>query len=260
MVISLIVPVGARDAQHFIQHLLRIGGSDWPPEVEIVAIFDGPSASTASQGIAERDFQGLDVILLSTIREGGPGSARNLGLNACSGKYVAFVDADDHWRPKSYLEAAHLAESEDLDLVVGEATLNGRRWRSNWAKRALARLLPFPDSAFVDQVGIWRLCLRRSFLAQKSLSFPERSYGEDLVFSLRVLDCSPRSMRFKKLLYDYRPSSGGLASTADSVMARQCSRQVLECMRDGTRTATRVVAFEWFLRLALRAFRPARMS
>lgn len=61
----------------------------------------------------------------------GPGAARNFALSFCDGKYVAFLDSDDAWRPE-HLER-HYAQHErgNYSLVYSDADFAFRRWHGS---------------------------------------------------------------------------------------------------------------------------------
>jgi glycosyltransferase involved in cell wall biosynthesis len=66
---------------------------------ELVVVDDASTDSSVEiiEGLAARD----ERVLLHALPEnsGNPSVARNAAAHLCRGKYVAFIDADDHWRP-----------------------------------------------------------------------------------------------------------------------------------------------------------------
>jgi glycosyltransferase involved in cell wall biosynthesis len=62
--------------------------------LEVVVVVDGPDAKTASllEGLHEPRLR-----VVETTETGGPAEARNIGVRAAKGKWVAFLDDDDEW-------------------------------------------------------------------------------------------------------------------------------------------------------------------
>src|SRR5918993_11985 len=70
------------------------------------------------------------VKYLKRDRNGGPGAARNTGILAARGEYVAFLDADDYWDPAFLAEQmAFFDRHPDVSLVYSDASwfLEGSR-------------------------------------------------------------------------------------------------------------------------------------
>ncbi len=110
--ISCIVPVfnGARYLREAIDSIL---GQTYAP-IEIIVADDGSTDETpaVTKSYKERvryEFQS---------NSGAP-AARNLGLHACRGEFVAFLDADDLWvTDKLHLQMARFTSRPELDCCV----------------------------------------------------------------------------------------------------------------------------------------------
>ncbi len=95
--------------------------------------------STTLDSVLKQDMEGLQIIVVDDgstdetrqVVEGypdqvtyiyqenaGQGAARNQGLQITSGKYIAFLDADDFWKP-GFLKTcvSYLEENPDVDAV-----------------------------------------------------------------------------------------------------------------------------------------------
>src|SRR5687768_13320846 len=88
------------------------------PDLEIIVIDDG---STDGGGtVAERYAAAHSNISVSRQPNQGLSATRNLGLELARGRYVAFVDSDDHLAPHALGELVALAQRERLDAVAFE--------------------------------------------------------------------------------------------------------------------------------------------
>ncbi|MFC7474282.1 glycosyltransferase family 2 protein [Dankookia sp. GCM10030260] len=89
----IIVPM--RDVAPFLHNALASIGAD--PRLEILLVDDGSRDGTAelAAGLARQDRR----IQLLPGQGRGPSAARNLAIGAARAPLVAFLDADDCWRP-----------------------------------------------------------------------------------------------------------------------------------------------------------------
>jgi glycosyltransferase involved in cell wall biosynthesis len=102
--ISVIVP--CHNAAPWIAEALRSAAQQSYLPHEIIVIDD---AST-DDSIAQIRASGVDVRLLHSAG-GNAAAARNRGLEAATGDWIAFLDADDVWYPHHLSEAARLMDS-----------------------------------------------------------------------------------------------------------------------------------------------------
>ncbi len=109
--ISIIVP--CYNAQRYLNVCLESLKAQKGPELEIIFIDDG---STDETGAMLDAFVGGDArVKVYHIPNGGVSAARNLGIAHASGRYIAFVDADD------------ALEEQSMRLLYEEAVRTGAR-------------------------------------------------------------------------------------------------------------------------------------
>src|SRR5690606_20987586 len=90
--VSVVIPA-YNVGPHIAEAIESVLAQDYP-QVEIVVVDDGSKDDTA-EVVATRYPQ------VSLIRKenGGAATARNAGIRAARGEFVAFLDADDIWLP-----------------------------------------------------------------------------------------------------------------------------------------------------------------
>ena len=63
-------------------------------------IIDNNSTDNTRKIIKKFLNTNFNIKLIKTLKNNGPGFARNIGLKNAKGKYIAFLDSDDFWDPK----------------------------------------------------------------------------------------------------------------------------------------------------------------
>jgi glycosyltransferase involved in cell wall biosynthesis len=140
-------------------------------------------------------MQNLTIHFLNGANNGNPGETRNIGLNASSGEWVAFVDSDDVFDPQLAVQVIdELGELSDL-IVCGYRRCQVLRNEKSEIKSADEL-----EDLF-SELGFWRSLYRRDFLT--AIEFPKMRMGEDQVFFSRVLAKKPRITFSSSVIYEY---------------------------------------------------------
>lgn len=180
------------------------------PAHELIVVDDGSRDDLAG---ALEPFAGrLEVV---RKENGGGASARNAGVAACSGEFMAILDADDRYHPRRLRALAELATARpDLDLITtdsrfvvdGEAV--GRFGADN------------PFAVADQQAAIFQSCFLGGWPAVRLA--PLRAVGGfdegmriayDWDCWLRLLLAGAAAGLADEPLYDYVLHSGSLASS-----------------------------------------------
>lgn len=187
--ISIILPTHNRAA--LVPRALRSVLAQTDADFQLVVVDDG-SADATPQTLAAYAGDPRLLLLRNDLAQ-GPSAARNRGIRAACGEWIAFLDDDDELRP-AYLEQlrAHLHRHPGVGLVwTGVQRLHHDRkpprlqtlrWRDSWDGHAPAshRFLRF----FALSFGV---AIRRDALLQAGL-FDERFRAtEDIDLAMRLL-------------------------------------------------------------------------
>jgi glycosyltransferase involved in cell wall biosynthesis len=113
--VSVIVPTCDRPAllRQALASIRALEGPDLTFEILI-----GDNGSAPETPAAAEEFGA--IYLKAHTR--GPSAARNVGLRAATGEYIAFLDDDDVWLPENVRpHISHLQLNPALDVVIGQA-------------------------------------------------------------------------------------------------------------------------------------------
>lgn len=144
--VSVVIPV--RDAGRTVERAIRSVLGQTHQDLEVLVVEDG--SADASAAIVQRLAQ-EDVRVRSLRgRGGGPAGARNVGLEAARGRWIAFLDADDLWAPQKLERQLRFMEDRGIAASCTAYDLID----SNDAAVGISRSVP----ATIDRAALLRTC------------------------------------------------------------------------------------------------------
>ena len=217
--VSVIMP--AYNARPYIEQAIRSVLDQDYPNIELIVVDDGSKDGTPE--LAEKF--GSQVIVIRQ-KNAGPAAARNRGIAASRGEFIAFLDADDVWLPgKALMQVRFLQNHREVGVVYG----NFKRWtpqrdgKFSIPPLSIAEKSPFavfPEHSgwiykallFDNVVHIITAMLRRSVIEAVGGLDETLPTGEDYDFWLRI----SRQFRADKLdctVAYYRDHSASITKT-----------------------------------------------
>ena len=196
--VSIILPV-YNEEKHLQKSLSALCTQTFR-DFELLAVDDG--STDESRRILER-FAAADArITVLAQHHGGVSCARNLALEAATGKWVWFVDSDDLPFLNFLEKALHEPQSSDADILMGsylKMDLNGEITRITLPKYDLidSETLPVCFMQAQYETGyfgyLWNKLLRREKILSVNAVFDESmTLAEDLQFLVQLYRANSR--------------------------------------------------------------------
>lgn len=209
--VSIVIPV-FQVAPYLERCLDSVLAQSYRP-IEVIVVDDGSTDGSAAI-LAEYNAR-HDSLRVINQDNRGPGPARNTGIAAARGAYLALVDADDYVSPEFVGAMVEVAERTGADAVVCNFTfqVGGLRLRyplmsapthvaGEEAARRTLQLLQLPPFT-------WSKLYRRDWYLEHGFAFPAIFY-EDLATTAPRLHRARRVALTRQPLYYYCLRSTGI--------------------------------------------------
>lgn len=181
--VSVVVP--AYNAQRTIGATIASIVAQTVRDLEIVVVDDGSTDDTAA--IVEAD--GIQNLRLVTQANAGHAAARNTGIAAARGQYVAFLDADDLWLPdKLERQLAELRKHPEIRAIQSGAVRVDDDLRVLWVEECQPSKDPLWDTlCFRNMPALMStLLIERSLFDEVGAFDPELIILQDWDLAIRL--------------------------------------------------------------------------
>lgn len=189
--ISIIIP--AFNAEAFVENSIRsiVNSTAKSCNYEIIAVDDASTDNTLN--ILKKLAEEIPNLNVYFRHKAGPGGARNLGINYSKGKYLMFVDADDHINQKNLAHLINtliwLYNTDIIGFDYKKCDKDGNL--SDYRKN---RLFPYcremSGAEYMNQQSpestLWGYLFKRRFLLDNTIKFIEKNIYEHEDFISRT--------------------------------------------------------------------------
>lgn len=211
--ISVIIPV--YNAEKYLAQAIESVLQQDIKDLEIICVDDG--STDGSKDILQAYSQKYNNITVLTQANLFAGVARNNGLLAAQGEYIAFLDADDWLLPHALKELYAVAKTQDLDMIKGNFfnynNENGKIFTTNYSinfgvkEEYRNRILTFydcPNQALSIADSPCNGLYKRSFLIYNNINFCNLKCSNDRSFFIECLLKAKRMMVVETFIFYYR--------------------------------------------------------
>ena len=232
--ISVIVPV--YKVEQYLPKCVESILNQTYPNLELLLVDDGSpdGCGKICDGYAERDSR----VRVIHKKNGGLSDARNAGIDAARGDYLAFVDGDDWIEPDTYAAMLTAAEKYDAALVCAgrydEDEETGTRTVGLCPKQEeqissvemVRRIFHWEE---MDSSACDKLYARSLF---EGIRFPLGMVCEDVPTTYRVVLRAEKAVLLPKPVYHYRHRASSITTSAVSEKSFHFSRHAAMIYED----------------------------
>ena len=223
--ISVIVPVYR--VEEYLERCVKSILSQTYKNLEVILVDDGsPDQCPAiCDACAEKDVR---VKVIHKENKGLSG-ARNAGIDAASGEYLAFVDSDDYVSPHFIEELYQLLQ--DTGCAIGQCRFSyvkgdglveeGDSAFCIYRGESLMEQLYEPEEKATCFVVAWNKLYRAELFKETGIRYPEGRIHEDEATTYRLFHEAKKLAFLDRALYGYYTENGGSITSVFSAKRLQ---------------------------------------
>ena len=212
--VSLIIPV--YKAEKYLEECLKSVQKQTLDAIECICVDDGSPDNCGKilDQYAKKDSR-FKVI---HQKNSGVSAARNAGIDASSGEYIKFLDADDTIEPRTCETCYKKAKKYDSDIVISDMGYDA--------------VLDAPVFEILTETS-WRCVFRRNFINGNNIKFKtDLKFAEDQTFNLFAFTRANKIVVIKDQFYNYRQHLESACHTAKLDVHSTCHSKAAKYVYD----------------------------
>lgn len=202
--VSIVMPVF--NAEVYLRECLDKVCRQTLQEYELICV-DDCSTDNSLQILQEYQKRYPQIRIECQSENMGSGAARNKGIAAATGEYIAFMDADDYYHSKDSLRILYQKAAEHGADICGGGMryVNENKDASQYCFKKEG-WIEFRD--YQQYYYYQRFIYRRSMLIEHRIEFPDYLRFQDPPFFVRAMLAAGRFYALKDTIYVYRENGG----------------------------------------------------
>ena len=215
--VSIIVPV--YNVEQYLRKCLDSLIHQTLREIEIIIVND--CSPDGSQAIIDEYVQKDGRVKIIVHQENlGLGGARNTGIDAAKGKYIAFVDSDDWVELNAYEYLYTLAEKEQVDVIAFSfrsctedntvLSYSHHLLENKWTNTKEILQAHFN---YQIKTSVCMKLYKTELFNKNHIYFPVHRLYEDLATTIHILAHTQKILQIDQPFYFYRTNTSSITRT-----------------------------------------------
>lgn len=204
--VSVIVPV--YNVEKYLEKCLHSLVNQTFNEYEVIVVND--ESPDNSQEIIDKYVKKYPNIIKTFFQKnGGQGSARNLGIKKAIGKYIMFVDSDDSIENDMIEKMYTNCIKNNYDILMCNNYIDYEITKTKDKNESFYFNKNDKYSYFFSKPAVWNKIIKKSLIIDNSIYFRENVWYEDLDFTVKLYGVAKKVGIIEDYLYNYlyRPGS-----------------------------------------------------
>ena len=207
--VSVIIPYFKK--RNFVKEALDSAINQNYENLEIFIIYDDMNLN---------DFEFLEkkakldnrVKIIKNRTRLGAGFSRNIGIEKSNGKYIAFLDADDTWRPDKINSQISFMKENNYKISHTSYNIVDEKKKIIGLREA-RDFLKIKDILKSCDIGLSTVILEKNIVIHNKIKFPKLKTKEDFVFWILLLKKNYKIYAFHKYLTNWTDLKNSLSSS-----------------------------------------------